>query len=191
MKTTLGPQRIPFPSPTTLVVTGNMKKANIVTIAWVSMLTSKPPTLGISVGTRGFSGGLIKKNKNFTVNIATVNNMKQTDYCGITSGREINKFDKTGLTKMPSKNIESPIINECPINVECRLVEARMVGLTNHFIGEILEIHVDSDKMHGDAKPGSIDITAIEPLIYFSGVRKYCKLEKIVGDAYEIGKSLK
>ncbi len=127
MKTTFGPQRILFPLPTTLVVTGTMENANIVTIAWVTLLTSKPPTLGISVGQKGFSGEAIQKNKNFTVNIASADIMVESDFCGITSGKDLDKFEKTGLTKMPSQIIESPIIKECPFNIKCKLVDSKMV----------------------------------------------------------------
>lgn len=191
MKTTFGPQKIMFPCPTTLVVTGTMDNANIVTIAWVSLLTSLPPTLGISVGQKGFSGDAIKKNKNFTVNIATVDIMTEADFCGITSGKETDKFAATGLTKMPSKNIESPIIRECPLNLECKLIDWQIVGRTIHFIGEILETHIDTDKLKDLNQYGSIDIEAFNPLIYIGGVREYRKVGEKVGDPYKIGNELK
>lgn len=191
MKTTFGPQKIMFPCPTTLVVTGDMNEANIVTIAWVSLLTSLPPTLGISVGQRGFSGEAIKKNKNFTVNIATIDIMKEADFCGITSGKELDKFKESGLTKMPSKHIDSPIIKECPLNLECQLVNWQIIGRTNHFIGEILETHIDTDKLKDVNDYGSINIEAFNPLIYMGGVREYRKVGEKAGDAYSIGKQLK
>jgi len=190
MKTTFGPQRILFPLPTTLVVTGTMENANIVTIAWVTLLTSKPPTLGISVGQKGYSGKAIQKNKNFTVNIATADIMVESDFCGITSGNDIDKFEKTGLTEMPSKIIQSPIIKECPLNIECKLVESKMVGVTNHFVGEIVQTHIDTDKLKDKDSPGSIDIDAFNPLVYISGVREYRKIGEKIGDAYNIGKKL-
>lgn len=179
-----------FPLPTVLVVTGNMEEANIITIAWISMLTGKPPTLGISVGSKGYSGELIEKYKNFTVNIASVNIMKEADFCGITSGNDIDKFKETGFTKLPSKYINSPIIKECPINIECKLVKANKVEATNHFIGRMLETHVDTDKIGDHSRPGSIDIKAINPLIYYSAARQYWKLGEKIGDAYKIGKDL-
>jgi len=191
MKTTFGPQKIMFPCPATLVVTGTMEDANIVTIAWVSLLTSLPPSLGISVGQRGFSGEAIKKNRNFTVNIATVDIMKEADFCGITSGKDLDKFKESGLTKMPSKHIESPIIKECPLNLECKLVDWQIVGRTNHFIGEILETHIDTDKLKDVNKYGSIDIEVFNPLIYIGGVREYRKVGEKVGDPYSIGNQLK
>ena len=190
MKTTFGPQRILFPLPTTLVVTGTMENANIVTIAWVTLLTSKPPTLGISVGQKGYSGEAIQRNKNFTVNIATADIMVESDFCGITSGKDIDKFEKTDLTKMPSRIIQSPLIKECPLNIECKLVESKMVGATNHFIDEIVQTHIDTDKLKDKDNPGSIDIDAFNPLIYISGVKQYRKIGEKIGDAYSIGKKL-
>lgn len=191
MKTSFGPQKILFPLPTSLVVTGTMEKANIVTIAWVTLLTSSPPTLGISVGTKGFSGNEILKNKEFSVNIAGVDIMKEADFCGITSGKDTDKFEKSGLTKMPSKYINAPIIKECPLNFECKLTGASVVGTTNHFIGEIVELHMDTDKLQDKNDPRSLDIELFNPLIYIGGAREYRKIGEKVGDAYKIGKELK
>lgn len=190
MKTKLGPQRILFPLPTVLVVSGTIENANIATIAWISLLTSKPPTLGISVGTKGFTSEQIIKNKDFSVNIATAEIMKETDFCGITSGREIDKFEKTGLVKIPSSIIKAPIIEQCPLNLECKLTEAKIIGTTNHFIGEIVETHIDKDKIKNINHWGSIDIDAINPLVYISGAKEYRTLGNKIGDAYKIGKEL-
>ncbi len=191
MKTTFGPKKIMFPCPTSLVVTGTMEKANIVTIAWVSLLTSQPPTLGISVGTRGYSGEAIKKNKDFTVNIATVGIMTEADFCGLRSGKDIDKFSETGLTRMPSKVVQSPIIKECPLNLECKLTDWRIIGRTNHFVGEIVETHADTALLGDTSDIGSIDIQAFDPLIYIGGVREYRRLGEKTGDPYQIGNSLK
>jgi flavin reductase (DIM6/NTAB) family NADH-FMN oxidoreductase RutF len=180
-----------FPCPTSLVVTGTMQKANIVTIAWVSLLTSQPPMLGISVGQKGHSGNEIKKNGEFTVNIASAEIMTEADFCGITSGRDIDKFLETGLTKMASKIVKSPIIKECPLNLECILVESNIVGSTNHFIGKIVETHIDTDKLADTGEYTSFDIEAINPLIYIGGAREYRKIGAKIGDAYNVGKSLK
>ena len=189
-KTTFDPQKILFPLPVSLVVTGTMERANIVTIAWVSLLTSKPPTLGISVGTRGFSGEEILKNKHFTVNIAGVDIMEQADFCGITSGRDMDKFEKTGLTPLPSHIIASPMIGECPLNFECELTESSVVGTTNHFTGRILKVHMDSDKLRDQGDPRSFDVAAMDPLVYIGGAREYRRLGQKVGDAYQVGKKL-
>jgi len=191
MKTSFGPQRLFFPMPTCLVVTGNLKEANIVTIAWVSLLTSTPPTLGIAIGSKGFSADKILENNHFTVNIASTDIMVQADYCGIISGKDVNKFKKTGLTPMPSKYIDSPIIKECPVNFECRLTEHSMTGKTHHFKGEILEVYVDTDKLNNPNELGSINIEMISPLIYIGSAREYREIGKKIGDAYEVGKEIK
>lgn len=191
MKTNFGPSKILFPSPVALVVTGTMNEANIATIAWASLLTSKPPTLGISVGQKGFTGEAIKNNNNFSVNIATADIMTQADFCGITTGKEIDKFERSGLTKMPSNVIQSPIIKECPLNLECKLTDWRIIGQTIHFVGEIAETHVDTKLLGNPSDLGSIDIAAFNPLIYFGGVREYRKVGEKIGDAYQIGKQLR
>lgn len=190
MKTQLGAQRMLFPLPTVLVVTGNMQEANIVTIAWISLLTGKPPTLGISVGSRGYSGEQIKKNKNFSVNIVDRAHMVEADFCGITTGEDIDKFKETGFTKYPAAIIDSPLIKECPVNMECTLVDHSLVGSTNHFVGEIVETHVDTDKINDPSQLKTLQIDAIDPLVYISGLREYRALGKKIGDAYYIGNKL-
>lgn len=190
MKTSFGPQKIMFPCPTGLIVTGTMEKANIVTIAWISLLTSAPPTIGVSVGTKGFSGNEIKKNGEFTVNIASVDIMREADFCGITSGKHTDKFRETGLTKMASDVVKSPIIKECPLNLECILVESGIFGSTNHFAGKIVETHIDTDKLKDTGDYTSFDIEVINPLIYIGGAREYRKIGKKTGDAYQIGRSI-
>ncbi len=191
MKTTLGAKRLLFPSPVALVATGTLDESNIVTIAWVSLLTSKPPSLGISVGTRGFSGEAIKRNKHFTVNIASADIMVEADFCGISSGKDLDKFAASGLTKLPSVHVDSPIIAECPLNLECRLVQWQLVGQTNHFVGEILETHVDTRLLKNASDHASIDIDQFNPLIYFGGVREYRIVGEKIGDAYQVGNKLK
>lgn len=191
MKTKLGSQRIMFPLPTVLVVTGTMEKANIVTIAWITMLTGKPATLGIAVGSKGHSGELIKNNGDFSVNLVSAEIMKEADFCGITSGKDTDKFAQSGLTKLASEQIKSPIIQECPINIECRLTQADMTGATNLFKGEILQTHIDEDKIVDPEKAGSLDILKVNPLIYYSGAREYWTLGEKAGKAYEVGKGLK
>ncbi len=190
MKTKFGPQKLMFPCPTGLIVTGTMEKANIVTIAWISLLTSSPPTIGISVGTRGYSGNEIKKGDEFTVNIASVDIMVEADFCGITSGRDTDKFARTGLTKMKSTIVKPPIIKECPLNLECVLVNSGIFGTTNHFAGKIVETHIDTDKLSNTGDYTSFSIEAINPLIYIGGAREYRQIGKKTGDAYSIGKKL-
>ncbi len=180
-----------FPCPVALVVTGTAERANIVTIAWVSLLTSSPPMLGISVGTRGFSGKEISERGEFTVNIATSDIMREADFCGLTSGRDTDKFAATGLTKMESSVIKAPIIKECPLNFECLLESSTIFGTTNHFAAKIVETHIDNDKLKDLSDYTSIDIERFDPLIYIGGVREYRKAGPVTGKAYSVGNSIK
>jgi flavin reductase (DIM6/NTAB) family NADH-FMN oxidoreductase RutF len=116
--------------------------------------------------------------------------MIESDFCGITSGKQVDKFEKTGLTRMPSKIISSPIIKECPLNLECQLTESKMVGATHHFTGEIVQTHIDTAMLKDKKNPGSIDIDTFNPLVYISGVREYRTIGKKIGDAYQIGKQI-
>lgn len=191
MKKKVGPRRLIVPFPTVLVATGNMVEANIVTIAWISMLTGNPPTLGISIGSKGHSAQKIIDNGDFSVNLATVEIMREADFCGITTGKDTDKFKSTGLTKMEAALIHSPIIAECPINVECKVKEHNMFGRTFHIAGEILETHInDSAGMEGDDTE-TIDPSSLDPLIYFSGVRQYFRIGSESGKAYSVGRSIK
>jgi flavin reductase (DIM6/NTAB) family NADH-FMN oxidoreductase RutF len=142
-----------------------MEKANIVTVAWVGMMGSEPPVIAISLKRSRFSLELIRQTKEFTVNIPSVKHSKETDYCGIVSGRDRNKFDDTGFTAIKSGKISAPIIQECPFNMECKVVkEGVELGQWVAMFGEIVETHVDEDKV--DKSNGRIDIGKVDPLVY-------------------------
>jgi flavin reductase (DIM6/NTAB) family NADH-FMN oxidoreductase RutF len=190
MKTSFGPQKLMFPCPVTLIVTGTIEKANIVTVAWVSLLSSKPPTIGVSIGQNGLSGKEIRKNGNFTINIASADIIEEADFCGIVSGKDYDKFEYAGLTKMPSNKILSPIIKECPYNIECKLIDAQIIGTTNHFVAEIVDTHIDTDKLNDINIFNSFSIEDINPLVYIGGAREYRAIGRKLGDAYSIGNNI-
>lgn len=188
MKKAIGPKAMILPLPAALIVTGNFDHANIVTIAWISPLTSSPQTVGFSMGTRKHSYNLLKDTGTFTVNIPSAEIMKEVDFCGINSGAEYDKFVQTGFTKVKSNHIDSPMIKECPINMECKLVNEIQVGNTPLFLGEVLETYVDGDKL---TETGHFDVSKINPLVYCTTVREYWTLGEKIGEAYQVGKQLK
>jgi len=190
MKTSFGPQRLFFPMPVCLIVTGTLEAANVATIAWVSLLTSKPPSIGISVGNKGLTAQQILKNRNFTVNIAGTDIMTEADFCGITSGKDTDKFALSGLNKMASNIVAAPIIKECPVNLECELVQQGKIGTTYHFVGEIKELHIDTDKLFDTSDYTAFNLDLLSPLIYIGGAKEYRMLGAKIGDAYEIGKKI-
>jgi flavin reductase (DIM6/NTAB) family NADH-FMN oxidoreductase RutF len=190
MKKQLKTKDIFFPVPAALVVCGEPEHPNIITIAWIGMVSSSPPAIQLSIHKDRYSLELIRRCKEFTVNIPPSSLYRETDYCGITSGRNTNKFNDTGLTPMNSIAIKIPIIKECPFNMECKVIREIEIGDYTMFIGEILEVHVDEDKMSSENR-AQVDIDKVDPLVYCATIREYRKLGGKLGDAFKCGQSFK
>lgn len=176
-----------FPIPAALIVCGTIQNPNIITIAWIGIAGSNPPIISISVKKSRFSLDLIRNLGEFTVNIPSVDYFKETDYCGIVSGKNTDKFRDTGLTPLKSKKINVPIIKECPYNLECRNVKEVEFGEYVVIFGEIVETHIDSDKIDNNNK---IDIEKVNPLVYCARVREYWELGEKIGKGFEAGKEI-
>ena len=142
-----------FPLPVTLVsCKGCDGVSNIITITYLTGVNEEPPMLGIAVRPEKHSNGLIHSRGDFVVNVPTTNLLKEIDYCGTRSGRDVNKFRELGLTPLKSSFVSSPSIQECPVNIECRVV--KKVSLPSHdfFIGEVKALHVD-DRLVAEGMP--------------------------------------
>jgi len=190
MKKQLGPSDAIFPVPAALIVSGTDETANIITLAWVGIASSTPPTIGISVRQSRYSLELIRNTGEFSVNFPDASIFKEVDYCGITTGRKRNKFKDTGFTPMASKRIKSPIIKECPYNIECRVSQEIIIGDYVHILGEILESHVDGDKADKSKRAG-FDLLKINPLVYFAEAREYWTVGEKLGYGFSAGKTIK
>jgi flavin reductase (DIM6/NTAB) family NADH-FMN oxidoreductase RutF len=189
MKVNLGAQNIFFPVPAALVVSGVGDSLNIITLSWIGMASSTPPTVGISVKSSRHTLGLIRQTREFTVNIPSSGQYAEVDYCGIVSGRKRDKFSDTGLTPLEGSKVSTSIIKECPFNIECIVVDEIKLGEYFLVLGEIVESHVDEDKM-GTHRKGSIDISKVDPLVYCASVREYWKLGNKLGDAFNVGNKI-
>ena len=134
------PSETLYPTPVVLVSCADKIKqtANIITIAWCGVICSNPPLLSISVRPSRYSHKIISESKNFVVNIPKVSFLKETDLCGVNSGKDVNKFKICSFTTLPSKMISSPMIKECPVNMECVLKDSIRLGTHDMFIGEIV-----------------------------------------------------
>jgi len=190
MKKQLGPSDAIFPVPAALIVSGIKEEANIITVAWIGMASSTPPTIGISIRKTRYSLGLIRKTGEFSVNFPSASLFKEVDYCGITTGRKRNKFMDTSLTPIKAKRIRPPIIKECPYNLECRVSQEIIIGDYVHILGEIVESHVDEDKAD-DSKRAGFDISKINPLVYCAEAREYWTMGKLLGYGFNVGKEIK
>ncbi len=117
---------------------------NIITVAWTGMVCTHPPMLSASLMPSRYSYPIIRQTGEFVVNIPSADEARATDQCGVLSGRDADKFLKTGLTPAPSKEVRPPIIAECPINIECRVRQHIDLGSHTLFLAEIVAVQVSS-----------------------------------------------
>ena len=177
MKLRKNPYTALFPCPVVLVTCVDSKgEANIITLAWVGTLCSEPPAVGLGIRPSRYSHELIENSKEFVVNIPPARLVKETDYCGVTSGKDVDKFTETKLTPEPANKIKAPLIGECPVNMECKLKDVIPLGAHDLFIGEIVQVHIDQDVL--DEK-GHIDFRKADPFTYNQG--EYWTLNKKIG----------
>ncbi len=151
------------PVPVVLVSCGHGEQANIITIAWTGTLCSSPPQVGIGVRPSRHSYGLIQETGEFVVNVPGEGLLDEMDYCGFVSGREVNKFAECGLTPAPGSAIQTPIIAECPINIECRLAHTLSLGSHDLFVGEIVAVQISEDVL---GEKGRVDNDKLKPILY-------------------------
>jgi|YNPNPStandDraft_1061719.scaffolds.fasta_scaffold03618_2 flavin reductase (DIM6/NTAB) family NADH-FMN oxidoreductase RutF len=188
-KKRLGPTTHLFPMPALLVaVKTGENSANILTIAWGGIVGGEPPMMALDIARSHYSTPFIEREGNFTVNIPRSGQFVQADYCGIVSGRkDPHKAATCGFTLLPSSQISSPIIAECPLNFECRVVRQVEAGESSFFLAEIVETHVDEEAL-ADGK--EIDARLLDPLI-FTPDGFYFKLGERLGQAFSVGKALR
>lgn len=151
------------PVPVVLVSCGHGEQANIITIAWTGILCSSPPQIGIGVRPDRHSHGLIQETGEFVVNVPGEGLLDEVEYCGFVSGREENKFAARGLTPVPGSAIQTPIIAECSLNIECRLVHTLPLGSHDLFVGEVAAVQISEDVL--DEK-GRVDNDKLEPILF-------------------------
>ena len=166
-----------FPCPVVLVTcVDSMGEPNIITLAWAGTVCSEPPTVGLGIRPSRYSHKLIENSKEFVVNIPTTKILKETDYCGVTSGKDIDKFSETKLTPEQADKVKAPLIRECPVNMECILKDRIPLGAHDLFIGEIVQVHINQNIL--DEK-GNIDFTKATPFTYNQG--EYWSIHKKLG----------
>lgn len=130
------------PVPAVMVSCGN-SRPNIITIAWTGIVNSNPPMTYISVRKERYSHDIIKDTGEFVINLCTEELAFATDYCGVRSGRDTDKFKEMKLTPEKSEMLRCPMIKESPVNIECRVREVAELGSHDMFIADILKVHVD------------------------------------------------
>ena len=188
MKQQRGASDVMFPIPAALIVSGHGDQVNVMTIAWIGMMSSTPPTIGISMISSHYSVELIQATGEFTVNLPSAKQVEIVDYCGLISGRKRNKFTDTGLTPIPAVKIATPMIEECPYNMECVVKQRLELGDFTMFLGEIVETHVDAACV--DEETQKIQVAQLDPLVYCAVIREYWSLGAKLGNGFQAGRDL-
>jgi len=165
-----------YPIPAVMVSCGDFEKSNIITVAWTGILNTNPAMVYISVRPERYSYNLIKESGEFVINLTTTNLAWATDWCGVKSGANVNKFKEMNLNKEKANFVKCPMIKESPVCVECKVKEIKELGSHHMFVAEVLAIHAD-DKYIDDK--GAFDITKCDLISYANG--KYFSLGKQVG----------
>ncbi len=155
----------PVPAVMVSVSDGNGKN-NIITVAWAGTICTNPPMLSISVRPERYSYEMIKSTKEFVVNLTTKDLVRACDYCGVTSGRDVDKFEKMKLTPIKLPNVSVPGIKESPVNIECRVKKIEELGSHTMFIADVVGVTVDDEYM--DEK-GKFNINDTGLVMYSNG----------------------
>ena len=165
-----------YPIPAVMVTSGTMEKSNIMTVAWTGILNTNPAMCYISVRPERYSYNLIRESGEFVINLTNEQLAYATDWCGVRSGREYDKFKEMKLTKEKAKHVKCPLIKESPVSVECKVKEIKELGSHHVFIAEILSI--DADDKYIDEN-GAFDISKCDLITYANG--GYYSLSKKIG----------
>jgi flavin reductase (DIM6/NTAB) family NADH-FMN oxidoreductase RutF len=167
-----------YPVPAVMVSCGSTpEEYNIITVSWTGTICTDPAMCYISVRPTRHSYNIIKKNGEFVINLTTRSLAYATDWCGVKSGSEFNKFEKMNLTAVPASKIKAPLIKESPVNIECIIKEIKELGSHHMFISEVIAIN--ADKEFFDEKTGLFRLNDAEPLCYLHG--KYYLTGKYIG----------
>ena len=163
MKKSVGISERMYPNPVVMVSCSDGKNDNIITLAWVGTVCSKPPIISISIRPSRYSHGIISSSKEFVINIPDEKLIGACKFCGTKSGRNIDKFRELGLTKEKGLIVSSPVIKECQINIECKVKEIIPLGTHDMFLGEVVNINADEEVIYSD---GEIDYERTDILSY-------------------------
>lgn len=152
-KVTFKPGTMVNPVPVVMVSCGQTEtEYNIITIAWTGIVNSEPPMTYISVRKSRHSHAIIEKYGEFVINLCTEKLAKATDYCGVKSGRDVNKFKALNLTPVSGQQVKSPMIQEAPVNIECRVREVHHYPSHDMFVADILSVHADKSLLNDKEK---------------------------------------
>lgn len=161
------PGNMLYPLPAVLVsVSDGEGRDNLLTIAWAGTVCTNPPMVSISVRPERYSYDMIQKTGEFVINLTTKELVFATDYCGVVSGRDVDKWAKTGLTKVAGECVNVPYVQESPVSIECKVRSVEELGSHHMFLADVVAVHCDDAYM--DEKNG-FHLEKANPLVYSHG----------------------
>lgn len=161
------PGNMLYPLPVVMVSAADKEgRDDIITVAWAGTVCTNPPMVSISIRPERYSYHMIRETGEFVINLTTEELAFATDYCGVKSGRDVDKFKETGLTREKAEKVKAPMIAEAPVSIECKVKEIRELGSHHMFIAQVAAVHADEKYM--DEK-NRFDLNRARPIVYSYG----------------------
>ena len=188
MKKSIGPRTMAFPTPVWVVGTYDANdKPNAMTAAWASICCSKPPAIGVSLRKATYTYGNLMARRAFTISVPDETHVREADYLGMASGKDVNKFATARLTPVASSVVDAPYVEEFPLVIECKLIHTLEIGLHTLFIGEIIDVKADEIVI---GEHGFPEIDKARPIIFGPEIRTYHGIGKFLGKAFAVGRDI-
>ena len=171
------PGNMVYPLPAVMVSCADKEgNSNIITVAWTGTVCTNPPMAYISVRPERHSYKMIREKGEFVINLTTKDLAFATDFCGVRSGRDVDKFSEMKLTKEKASVVSAPMIGESPVNIECKVTEVKELGSHHMFLADVVAVHVDDKYMNENQK---FELGKARPLAYSHG--EYYDLGELLG----------
>ena len=176
-KISWNPGNMVYPVPAVMVTAADKEgNSNIITVAWTGTVCTNPPMAYISVRPERHSYSMLKETGEFVINLTTEELAYATDYCGVRSGRDVDKWKETGLTPQAASKVSVPLIAESPVSIECRVTEVKELGSHHMFLADVVAVDVDEQWMN---ESGKLELSRANPIVYSHG--EYYGLSKLLG----------
>lgn len=161
-----------YPLPVVLVsVADSIGNYNLITIGWAGTVCTNPPMVSISVRPGRHSFPVLRETGEFVINLTTRELVYAVDYCGVKSGRDVDKFAQLGLTPLPAQKVRAPLVGESPVNMECVVRHVMPLGSHHMFLAEVVSVHADRKYMDAGNK---FHLERSEPIVYSHGAYYVC-----------------
>lgn len=183
-----GPATLIYPMPALLVGAMVKGKPNFMTVAWGGICNAEPPMITVSIRHERYTNAGIKQSQAFSVNVPSVDLVKETDYCGSVTGAKVDKAAVCKFTVFYGKLAGAPLIEQCPVNLECQVEHILNLGSHDLIVGKILETHVSEECLTN----GEPDVEKIKPFAYITRpIAQYQAMGDVLGKAFSIGQTLR